>query len=218
MLRPPQPLGWRKSQQALCFLFPAARAGPALTYAPARAAVPPPPPFPSPPPPVYTRSPTDTQSHCLLAALPRPSGFQMRPAEPPSAPQLTHPGCLGEGTGEGAVRPGSPVGPSRRSAPPPPGNPLFLSPRPRPPSCLLPWAGASAAARPGVVSAPAFPPPLRPRREERRWWGEAQPLPTPSIQPARVSLALGEPLSWLGPKLPRLIFCLKPGDLPQSSP
>lgn len=138
VLRPPQPLGWRKSQQALCFLFPAARAGPALTYAPARAAVPPPPPFPSPPPPVYTRSPTDTQSHCLLAALPRPSGFQMRPAEPPSAPQLTHPGCLGEGTGEGAVRPGSPVGPSRRSAPPPPGNPLFLSPPPPPPILSAP--------------------------------------------------------------------------------
>lgn len=47
--------------------------------------------------------------------------------------------------------------------------------------------------------------------------GQALFLTAPPTLPPRVPVALGEPLSWLGPKLPRLI-CLKPGDLPQSLP
>lgn len=51
-LRPSAAPGWRKSQQALCFLSPCSRPVLALTHAPAQAAVLPPPPFPSllPPP------------------------------------------------------------------------------------------------------------------------------------------------------------------------
>nr|XP_055112803.1 actin-binding protein WASF2-like [Symphalangus syndactylus] len=96
---------------------------PALTYAPAQAAGLPPPPRQCTHLLSYRHSPIVSAT-----ALPRPSGFQMRPAEPPEPPQLTHPDCLGEGAGEGADWPDSfhhLLGPL--SAPPPPGNPLFLS-------------------------------------------------------------------------------------------
>lgn len=120
--------------------------------------------FPHPPlssllPSVCTHTPLQTHSPIVLCgALPRPSGFQMRPAEPlpplPADPPLLPRREQGRGLSGRFPPPPLPLSPA--SAPPPPGNPLFLSHSPLPPSCFLPWVWASTA-QPGAVSAPASP-------------------------------------------------------------
>lgn len=47
--------------------------------------------------------------------------------------------------------------------------------------------------------------------------GQALPLTTAGYHTSKGVHSTDGPLSWLGPKLPRLI-CSEPGDLPQSPP
>lgn len=136
----------------------------------------------------------------------------MRPAEPPPTPQLTHPACLGGGSGEGAVRLVSlPSAPLRGFCPSPSRKSPLPLPQPPPPILSSPLGlglyCTAWSARPRPPPTPRLT--LKPGEGRDGGTGAAPPTLT-----ARVSAVLGEPLFWLGPKLPRLI-CLKPGDLPQ---